>query len=73
VGHRDEQQQGAALHHRVYSNSQDVEAPTSDGVYQYVPVTRMMLKWTHAQGEWSREGLGKVTWLDAKTYRFGKP
>jgi hypothetical protein len=31
-----------------------------------------MLKWTHSQGEWGRELLGRVTWVDEDTYRIDK-
>ncbi len=55
-----------------FSKSKDPEAPTCDGFYQYVPATRVMLKWTHSQGEWGRELLGTVTWVDEETYRIDK-
>ncbi len=55
-----------------FSNSKDPEAPSCDGFYQYVPATRLMLKWTQLQGEWNREELGTVTWLNGKTYRIDK-
>ena len=55
-----------------FSKSKNPEAPTCDGFYQYIPATRVMLKWTQLQGEWKRELLGFVTWIDEDTYRIDK-
>ncbi len=45
-----------------YSNSDDPEHPTCDGFFQYVPGTGELMKWTPAQGHWTPEQIGTVTW-----------
>jgi hypothetical protein len=55
-----------------YSRSRDLENPTCDGFFQYIPGTGELLRWTHSQGSWSHELMGRVVWLDATTYRIDK-
>ena len=41
-----------------------------DGFYQYTPETRELVKFTQTQGEWFREDIGRVTWVDEKSYKL---
>ena len=41
-----------------------------DGFFQYTPETRELVKFTKTQGEWFREDMGLVTWIDQTTYKL---
>jgi hypothetical protein len=41
-----------------------------DGFFQYTPETRELVRFTKTQGEWFRDEIGRVTWIDKTTYRL---
>jgi hypothetical protein len=53
-----------------FSSSGDLEHPTCDGFFQYVPAVKELLKWTHVRGLWKPKRLGTVEWLNASEYRI---
>ncbi|RKH39947.1 hypothetical protein D7X12_22155 [Corallococcus sicarius] len=54
-----------------FSNSNDLEHPSCDGFFQYIPVTGELKKWTgDASSGWRQELLGTVTWQDEEHYRI---
>ncbi|AFE03368.1 hypothetical protein COCOR_00255 [Corallococcus coralloides DSM 2259] len=54
-----------------FSNSDDLDHPSCDGFFQYIPVTGELKKWTgEARGGWRQEVLGTVTWQDETHYRI---
>jgi hypothetical protein len=55
-----------------YSKSSEMNNPSCDGFFQYVPGTGELLRWTNSQGTWSHELTGRVVWLDATTYRIDR-
>ncbi|NPD27803.1 hypothetical protein [Corallococcus exiguus] len=53
-----------------FSNSDDLDHPSCDGFFQYIPVTGELKKWTGGvRGGWRQEVLGMVTWQDETHYR----
>ncbi|KFE70085.1 hypothetical protein DB31_5127 [Hyalangium minutum] len=54
-----------------FSNSGG-EGARCDGFYQYTPETRELVKFTQTQGEWFREDIGRVTWVDEKSYKLNE-
>ncbi len=43
-----------------FSNSNDFEHPSCDGFFEFIPMTREMLKWIHSPGGWHMERVGRV-------------
>jgi hypothetical protein len=56
-----------------YSKSDDIDHPSCDGFFQYIPATGELLRWTHEWGVWESELTGRVSWTDASTYRVDGP
>lgn len=56
-----------------FSRSSDLENPSCDGFFQYIPGTGELLRWTHSQGAWVHELTGRITWIAADTYRIDMP
>lgn len=54
----------------AFFSKPDREVPSCDGFYQYTPETRDLLRFVREGDAWLRQDLGKVTWLDANTYRL---
>jgi hypothetical protein len=54
------------------SKSADLENPTCDGFFQYIPGTGELLRWANTGGTWAHEITGKVVWTDATTYHIDR-
>ncbi|WP_224249817.1 hypothetical protein [Hyalangium gracile] len=52
-----------------FSNSGGENA-RCDGFFQYTPESRELIKFTKTQGEWFREDMGLITWIDQTTYKL---
>ena len=46
------------------------ESARCDGFYQYTPETRELVKFTQTRGEWFREDVGRLSWVDEKSYKL---
>jgi len=45
-----------------FANTEREASSRCGGFYQYIPATRELLKWVHAQGDWNGVRLGRVEW-----------
>lgn len=54
----------------AFFSKEDPAKATCDGFYQYTPETRELQQFTKTSEGWLREDIGKVTWVDSKTYRL---
>ncbi|REG34396.1 hypothetical protein ATI61_103290 [Archangium gephyra] len=55
-----------------FSNSNDLENPTCDGFFQYIPLAGQLRKWTHSRGEWRCQQTGTVQWFNDVDFRIEK-
>jgi len=55
-----------------YSRSDNLENPSCDGFFQYIPGTGELFKWINSRGHWGSTTAGRVVWIDATTYRIDR-
>jgi hypothetical protein len=53
-----------------FSNSKDPQNPACDGIYQYAPATRELLRWDNIEGDWKKNKVGTVHWLSRTRFNI---